>query len=345
MKPPRLGRLVACTLVALLWACDEGGTEEAEPADAQLTADAGEGEGEGEGEVPQGWSPMAEIDGGPIQEIAVLALNGEIYILGGFDSRALIVATGRAYDPRTDTWRSIADLPVRMHHANAVAAEGKIYIVGFLANGFQADARGFIYDPVEDAWSEGPRMPGSTGRGASGTVLIDRRIYFAGGLAGGGAVDLFSAYDLDSEAWIELPPVPTPRDHMAVGAIDGKLVIASGRGGPIESVTPRVDIYDPVANSWSEGAPMPTPRGGTAGAVLEGKLYVFGGEGNRDEASGVFAEVEAYDLAEDSWSSLESMPTPRHGMGAATLDGVIYVPGGATVQAFGAVDAAERYRP
>jgi hypothetical protein len=35
------------------------------------------------------------------------------------------------------------------------------------------------------------------------------------------------------------------------------------------------------------------------------------------------------------------MPTPRHGMGAAATGGRLYVPGGATVQAFGAVATHE----
>ena len=54
-------------------------------------------------------------------------------------------------------------------------------------------------------------------------------------------------------------------------------------------------------------------------------------------------ELEAY--TPDSWEALEPMPTPRHGTGAAELDGVIYVPGGATMQAFGAVDTHEAYVP
>jgi hypothetical protein len=35
------------------------------------------------------------------------------------------------------------------------------------------------------------------------------------------------------------------------------------------------------------------------------------------------------------------MVTPRHGMGAAAIGNSLYVPGGATVQAFGAVDTFE----
>jgi hypothetical protein len=88
---------------------------------------------------------------------------------------------------------------------------------------------------------------------------------------------------------------------------------------------------------------MLTPRGGCAAATLGDRTFVFGGEGNAALPSGVFPELEAY--TPDSWEALEPMPTPRHGTGAAELDGVIYVPGGATMQAFGAVDTHEAYVP
>jgi hypothetical protein len=39
------------------------------------------------------------------------------------------------------------------------------------------------------------------------------------------------------------------------------------------------------------------------------------------------------------------MITPRHGTGAAGVGGVLYVPGGATQQAFGAVATHESYTP
>jgi N-acetylneuraminic acid mutarotase len=90
---------------------------------------------------------------------------------------------------------------------------------------------------------------------------------------------------------------------------------------------------------------MPTARGGCAAAVVGSRIVVIGGEGNAAQESGVFSEVEAYDTAADQWEALEPMRTPRHGMGAATIDGLVYVPGGATTQGFGAVDTHEAIAP
>lgn len=77
--------------------------------------------------------------------------------------------------------------------------------------------------------------------------------------------------------------------------------------------------------------------------MLDNKLFVFGGEGNSVDPSGVFPKVEAYDPATNSWTTHPDMLVPRHGFGAAVVGGRIYLPGGATRQAFGAVNDNSAY--
>jgi N-acetylneuraminic acid mutarotase len=268
-----------------------------------------------------------------------------MYVIGGFDGRGRIVNQVSVYNPETDTWRRAADLPVAMHHANAAAVDGRIYVLGFLVRGFEEDGRGYIYDPDEDAWTEGPSLPATTHRGASGMAVVGSNIYLLGGFGGGGAVSLMSAYDVESGQWAELPDLPgPPRDHMAVGVVDGQIILAGGRSGRINSHINRVDVFDPATGDWRTAAPMPTSRGGVAAAASGPWFYVVGGEGNGDTATGVFDNVEAYHLPTDSWSVLPAMDTPRHGTGAVVIGDWLYVPGGAVTQAFGADDTHERLR-
>ncbi|HWJ54907.1 MAG TPA: kelch repeat-containing protein, partial [Vicinamibacterales bacterium] len=88
---------------------------------------------------------------------------------------------------------------------------------------------------------------------------------------------------------------------------------------------------------------IPTPRGGCASAVVGNKLYLFGGEGNANSAAGVFPNVDAYDPATDSWQALPNLMMPRHGFGAAVVDGRVYLPGGANRQGGAAVDTGSIY--
>jgi N-acetylneuraminic acid mutarotase len=87
---------------------------------------------------------------------------------------------------------------------------------------------------------------------------------------------------------------------------------------------------------WEGLAAMPTARSGLAAAVLNGRLVVVGGEVNSADPNGVFPQVEVYDFATGTWASLDAMPVPRHGIGAAAVGDLLYVPGGATRAGFGA---------
>jgi N-acetylneuraminic acid mutarotase len=148
-----------------------------------------------------------------------------------------------------------------------------------------------------------------------------------------------SVYDVAADSWQALPPLPEAREHCAAGAIGGSIYIASGRAGGIGGFQPNTWQFDPMTSAYTPRAPIATPRGGTAGAVLAGRLIIFGGEGNPEPTSlGVFTNIEAYDPASDSWEALAPMLLPRHGFGAASSDGRIFLPGGAAAQGFGAVN-------
>ncbi|TNE46792.1 MAG: kelch repeat-containing protein [Deltaproteobacteria bacterium] len=294
---------------------------------------------------PKGEWKKAEVLPDAQQETAVLAFRGEIYVIGGITGAIATVKTVLAYSPETQKWRKVADLPIVMHHANAVVLNDRIYVVGSLSPNFREQGNVYEYNPDSNTWTEKKPMPQARIRGASALGVIGKKIYVAGGLRRGAVVD-FDAYDPKTETWETKANLPTSLDHLAGGVIDGKFYVAGGRNGTIESIHPLSYVYDPATDKWSEIAKMPTPRGGVAYTVHKGKLYVFGGEGNPAQgSSGVFHQAEVYDPAKNEWTSLEPMAVPVHGTGAASLGDVIYIPGGATKQAFGAVNAHAIFLP
>lgn len=279
------------------------------------------------------------------QETAVVAFQDRIWVMGGFNAGGQEIATVNVYDPATDSWDTAADFPLPAHHMNAAVYDGQIWVTGFLAGGFAPDGRTFVYDPTDDQWTPGPDLPQERRRGASAVGVIDEKIYVAGGVGAGGAVALFDVLDPTTSVWTELPDLPRDVDHAAFGVVDGTLIVAAGRDSAISAHTDRVELFDPADGTWQTGAPIPTARGGVASAVWDGKLYVFGGEGDPDSPGNVFPQVEAYDFAADEWEQLADMPSPRHGLGAAALDGVIYLPGGAPTQFLDATDVHQVYVP
>jgi N-acetylneuraminic acid mutarotase len=286
-----------------------------------------------------GWSevaPMPETR----QEHAVLAVDGEIWALGGFEGPGVPSFRVEAYDPQTDAWRRLPDLPATMHHLHAAEVDGEVIVAGFLTGfDFEEDGRVFRLPPGGDAWVAGTPMPDGEARGSGITAVVDGEVWVLGGFREGEAVPLVSSYEPVADAWTTRPPLAQPKDHLAGGVVDGTLVAAAGRDGRLSRNSATAEVFDD--GGWAEVARLARPRGGVVSTVHDGRLWVFGGEGN----DGMFPDVEAYDPSSDTWEAAEDMPTPIHGAGAASVDGAIWIPGGGVAQLFQATDVMQRYVP
>jgi N-acetylneuraminic acid mutarotase len=70
---------------------------------------------------------------------------------------------------------------------------------------------------------------------------------------------------------------------------------------------------------------MPTSRGALAAEFINGTLYVVGGV---DSSHNVVSTVEAYDPQFNKWTTKAPMPSPRHHLSSAVVDGKMYIIGG-----------------
>ncbi|HKO55259.1 MAG TPA: kelch repeat-containing protein [Thermoanaerobaculia bacterium] len=267
------------------------------------------------------------------QEVAVATAAGRVYVFGGIAGNT-VLASVEEYDPATDRWRFVAPIPEPLHHtAAAVVDDRYIYLIGgYRTLAFDATDSVYRYDALADQWTRVASLPSP--RGALAAATIGGVVYAVGGLPGPSELTGF-----DGERWTTLAPLPTPREHLAAAAVNGKLYVISGRFGGSNRAA--VEVYNPNTNTWSSRAPIPTARSGIAAAAFGDRIYVFGGEGNPAAPSGVFPQVESYDIWADSWRAEPLMPTPRHGIGAAAVGGAIYVPAGAAVAGFGITDTNE----
>jgi N-acetylneuraminic acid mutarotase len=272
------------------------------------------------------------------QEHSVVALDGEIYIIGGYNPQA--TDSVEAYDTQTMTWRTSTSFPEVMNHGNAGVIDGKIYVAGYYIDGTMSDAttKVYAYDPLLEEWAERTPLPEGTERAASCVCVDSGLLYVIAGAKNGMSVDTSSRYDAAADSWEALPPLPERREHCVAGVINGTLYIGGGRADAIEGIEEKTWALDLSEMQWVERAPLVPPRGGLAGAALRGRLFLFGGEGSHDSDNGVFPDVSAYDPATDTWEALPPMLVPRHGFGAAVMDDRIYLAGGADRQGGGAAD-------
>lgn len=66
----------------------------------------------------------------PNSETAVAELDGKIYVIGGYPSTRITVATVQVYDSRMDRWEFAAPLPQGLNHSMAAGVNGKLYVIG-----------------------------------------------------------------------------------------------------------------------------------------------------------------------------------------------------------------------
>ena len=80
---------------------------------------------------------------------------------------------------------------------------------------------------------------------------------------------------------------------------------------------------------WSQGADVALPKGGYASGVVNGRLILAGGTYWKNGQKLWLDEVVAYDLKQDRWDSLTSLPKPLASTAGATRNGEFYLLGGA----------------
>ena len=167
-----------------------------------------------------------------------------------------------------------------------------------------------------------PRCQRRAARLAVGAIA--ERFSAIGGVgANGKNTNVNEEYDPAQDRWTKRAPLPTPRDHHAIGVVQRQaLRHRRAHQRPPRSPalpTTRNTIRQPIAGKLLR--PLPTVRSGISAASLDGKIFVFGGETTR----GTHKEVESYDPAQNRWQRWAPMPTARHGLGVAVLGQSIYV--------------------
>lgn len=183
-------------------------------------------------------------------------------------------------------------------------------------------------------WREEPALP--TARDELKAVTLGSHIYVGTGqiYRGGDEAPLESVaslwdFDASRRRYALIPDAPRSLDHAGAAAYRGELLLTGGHFDQSRS-TNRMWSYSPEGRRWVEQPPMRQARGALATAVIGKRLYAVGGSLPTldDPLRTPFPTLEVYDFATRRWTFGPDMPTPRHHLAAAALDGKLYVAGG-----------------
>jgi N-acetylneuraminic acid mutarotase len=260
-------------------------------------------------------------------------VNGRLYVLGGFHGTIghdeyIAVPRGDAYDPATNKWARVADMPEPFTHAHGAVDGSTIWFVGgFVGNNPGPGTRHvWKYNAAANAWSRGPDLPAARGAGAA--AVVGRELHFVGGMTADRSHDVADHWVLDldrpSAGWARRASMPQARNHLAAVSIGGKFYAVGGQLHQQEDqvALATVERYDPATDKWTRVASMPGPRSHIAGGtfVLNGRVIVVGGETAHGQPQ---RDVFAYDPSTNKWSRIGALPSQRSTVVAGAVAGRI----------------------
>ncbi len=226
-------------------------------------------------------------------------------------------------------------------HQGIVLVDDKIWHIGGRA--VNADgpvsSQVIIYDITNNSWKDGPQLKDpATGQavplGGGGAVLLGRTIHVFGGFSPTICIDQNKYHlTLDIDKWLADPlhtswenksaPLPTPRNHLSVTVLGGKIYALGGQFSHDCSGADQkyCHVYDAVTNTWTRLTDLPSPRSHTESSTypVDGKIFMLGGQGTSGAAQNtafIFTTDANNNLG--SWSNATQYKLPNSFYGIAS---------------------------
>jgi N-acetylneuraminic acid mutarotase len=261
--------------------------------------------------------------------------DGKLFVFGGYSGSWRPSSRSDVYNPQTNTWSQIADLPKPVNHIGTAVDGKNIYIAGgYVAKNpvgqIFATKDVWKYNIDTNSWSPMPALP--LARASGGLAVVDGKLHFFGG-ADINRQDKGNHWTLDlngGTSWSPAAPFPNPRTHMGVAVLGGKIYAIGGQHDVDEDLVTQnsVHVWDPANPSqWREVASLPKARSHISSStfVMNGKIIVAGGETAHEK---FMADVTAYDPLSNSWQELTPLPQARLAGVAASFGNKILFTGG-----------------
>lgn len=280
------------------------------------------------------WQQMANSPVGRLEASAV-TVAGKLYVFGGYgvdNPNWLATKETDVYDPTTNTWTRLADMPEGLTHIGAATDGRYIYAAGgYVSNyktGWQTFATSDVwrYDTVTNQWTAFVPLPAA--RSAGALLIIGNELHYVDGNdinRVGTTEHWILNLDDANPQWVDSTPLPFSRNHIAAAVLDGKIYVIGGQAGNDDGA-PSSDflMWDPAnPSSWTVLPSLPQPRSHAVAVAVDGKIVVADGV-----TSGLtpLSSVVAYDPTTNSWSTVsDPLPAPREDPTGDIVDGRLVV--------------------
>ena len=253
-----------------------------------------------------------------------VSLNNEIYFVAG-RTKTSKSASFYKFNPKTNKWIKLADIPNPATNLALAAINGKIYAIG----GDQFQDANRVYDPQANAWELLEPMP--TARQHIDCGVFDNTIFITGGLTSWKVISKkHEVYNITTNTWSEKAAIPSLRNCPAVVTKDS-LIYVIGGGGSKASVwekTASIECYNAKSNTWERKGDLPYKLYKPAAILVNNKLMVLGGSTTIGKNTVTLDKVLIYNSKSDEWIETTPLPSKNIFFGCTSIGNKIYVIGG-----------------
>ena len=251
--------------------------------------------------------------------------NGEIYMFGGqtyvYGESVTTTNMAIAYNPTTDTYRTLANLPAVINWGGCAEVGGKIYLFGGV-NGSTVYSTAHVYDPVANTYSAIKAMP--IAKFGMACATTKGKIYLFGGMNGSTVYSTAHVYDPVANTYSTIANLSIARYGAICSVINDKIFIFGGFGTPSGNEINTAVSYDPNTNTYTNLANLPAARTTSGCTVVGNEIFIIGG----GSGGHVTASAIAYNYLTNSYRTLENMPHYQDRPVCALVGNIIYVMAG-----------------
>ena len=207
-------------------------------------------------------------------------------------------------------------LPIGVVGPFVQVIEDRIYVIAGTNKKEPACNQSVYVDLDEKIWNPLPSKP--TTCYACGGYLRKNKIYIVGGRNGQSPVQAVEVYDLETQQWEKLAPMPSIRVFYSVMGVQDE-IFALGGLVPMVGICKIAEKYSIKEDKWTRLKDMLDIRSDASYGIIGGRLVMAGGLGGQQLQA--MSSVECISPRGKRFHRLPNLSKPRSSMSCVVFEG------------------------
>ncbi|XP_006819299.2 kelch-like protein 24 [Saccoglossus kowalevskii] len=184
------------------------------------------------------------------------SLNDNVYLVGGKNLEGTVYKSVERYNPVTNDWDNIPEMPTGVHYPAVTSHAGELYVIGGHTAKYHSPSGAVqIFNPDTNIWRRGADIPILTF--IANALSIHEYVYVVSGEYG-----RMQRYSPRNDRWEEAATLDQRHYLGTITVCNNKIYAIGGYSDFSHSernISNSIECYDPQKNTWKTVSEMPTP--------------------------------------------------------------------------------------